>query len=137
MRPLFLIAAVALGCATLPTPTNPYEDAMAKELLACHGAACRDRYRDVVVFGRLESRSIEPAGAVLAVIDASQRSRAVLPPEQTIGCVLSPEDAGNLTIDDRVTLRGAWAARDPGGRVRLDPCVILRDQHPPGFHGWH
>jgi hypothetical protein len=133
-----LLLLALLGCATLPTPVNPYEDAMAKELLACRDTqACRDRYRDVVVFGRLESRAPGPAGGVLIVLDSSQKSHALMPPEQTLACVLSEGDASRLYVNDRVTLRGAYSGRDPNGRLRLDSCVLLRSQSPPGFHGWH
>ena len=135
MRFVFLL--LVIGCATLPTPTNPYEDAMAKELLACRDVnACRDRYRDVVVFGRLESRSPDPGG-VLVVLDRSQRSHAIMPPDQTLACMLSGNDASRLYVDDRVTLRGVYSGRDAQGRLRLDPCVVLRSQSPPGFQGWH
>lgn len=137
MRPWLVLVAVALACATLPTPTNPYEDAMAKEVLACHGAACRERYRDVVVFGRLESRLPEPSGGVLVVLDSSQKSHAVVPPDRTLACVLSGNDASRLYVDDRVTLRGVYSGRDPQGRLRIDPCVVLHSQSPPGFQGWH
>jgi hypothetical protein len=142
---IFSVLALC-GCATMQRASvNPYADPDARDMVACFNSPpggnpiiCRTRYSDVQVVGRVAEISPVSTGPLsdssLIYVDSgpARSPNANYDVTGALSCVLLVNDAKNLAVNDRVTLRGAFdkdVLLNQG--YRLGKCVLVKVEHPP------
>lgn len=147
--PVLLLGVALTGCATLQQlASNPYEDGVSREAVACFSAPganpveCEKRYANVTVRGRVADIShILVPGANKDSATVAVDSGPARDPSDTydlngsLTCSLPVDAVASFEVNDRITLRGALHPNPLGNGYFLSPCALVSIEHPPFSSG--